>query len=441
MPPITAIAFLILSIFSPLDGRLVSRDGQWLLPVANTVLSSDEHDHTERGSINAWDLNTPQGNPVWAMGPGVVVYSGCNNQGGYGCWVMIDHPNGWQSRYAHCEVQPLVSSGQQVDATTQLCTVGWTGMTSFGPHTHFVVIVNGTHGMLDQIWDKAALPYCRLCAATGTQAPNVSAAAPTAASRLGLSNSPETWVMVLAGLLLVIALLILFPEVPAALGRWTLQALGKAAKAGARYAWAHRPRLQLAPAIVWGVVPGLFVLLIANPAALIAAAGSGLGAVVDNNAPFSMLNAQSSSADFDAALAITLGYEGGLADHPADPGGRTNRGVTQGTYDGWRRSQGQPTQAVDHITNEEVEAIYYQNYWLASGADKLPAALALAHFDWAVNAGVGQAAKTLAACQAADNPIKCYNDTREAFYRASRNFAIFGQGWLNRLASIRQATE
>jgi len=435
MPPITAMLFVFLTILAPTNGRLVSRDGQWLLPVANTVLSSDEADHTGRGSINAWDLNSPQGNPVFAAGPGRVVYAGCNNQGGYGCWVMIDHPNGWQSKYAHCEVQPLVSSGQQVDATTQLCTVGWTGLTSFGPHTHFVMMVGGTHGMLDQIWDKSALPYCKLCAATGTQAPNVSSSA------YAQSRTLPTAALGAAGLLLVVCLVVLFfPEVAAALGRWTLQALGKAAKRAGRTAWAHRPRLHLPTALVWGAVPALALLLVANPGPALAAVGSGLGAVV-GTASFSALGLGSGSADFDAALAVTLGYEGGLSDHPSDPGGRTNRGVTQGTYDGWRSSQGQPTQAVDHITDAEVKAIYYQNYWLASGADKLPATLALAHFDWAVNAGVGQAAKTLAACQAADNPIQCYNNTREAFYRASKNFTIFGQGWLNRLASIRQATE
>ncbi len=438
MHTFAAIAFLILSVWSPLDGRLVSRDGQWLLPVANTVLSSDEADHTNRGSINAWDLNSPQGNPVFAAGPGQIAYAGCNNQGGYGCWVMIDHPNGWESKYAHCEVQPLVTSGQQVDATTQLCTVGWTGMTSFGPHTHFVMMVGGSHGMLDQIWDKAALPYCKLCTATGTQAPNVSSSAPV--SRLTLSQ-PESWVMILAGLLLVIALLMLFPEVATALGRWTLQALGKATKAGARYAWAHRPRLHLPTALVWGSIPALALLVVANPGPVLAAVGSGLGSIVTTNSQFSIFSSQSGSADFAAALPHILGFEGGLSDHPADPGGRTNHGITQGTYDGWRSSQGQATQAVDAITNAEIEAIYYQNYWLASGADKLPAALALTHFDWAVNAGVGAAAKTLSACQSAANPITCYNDDREAFYRASRNFAIFGQGWLNRLAAIRQATE
>lgn len=423
---VTAIAFTILSIWSPLDGRLASQDGQWLLPVANTVLSSDEHQHTARGSINAWDLNAPQGNPVYAIGPGRVSYAGCNNQGGYGCWAMIDHPNGWQSKYAHMETTPLVSLGQQVDASTQLGTVGWTGQTSFGPHTHFVVMVNGSHGMLDRIWDKASLPACNLCPATGTQTPNVNHSQSSVLS-------PQFLALGSAGLLLVIVLVLFFlPQVAATLGRWTLQALGKAARSGARIAWAHRPRLQLAPALVWGAVPALAVLLIANPAApLVALAQS------------SLLGPQSSalSPSFSTALALTVGFEGGLADHPADPGGRTNHGITQGTYDGWRSSQGQAAQAVDLITDDEIQAIYYHNYWLASGADKLPSALALTHFDWAVNAGVGAAARTLSACQDAPAPVTCYNDARESFYRASKNFPIFGQGWLNRLAIIRQATE
>jgi lysozyme family protein len=46
------------------------------------------------------------------------------------------------------------------------------------------------------------------------------------------------------------------------------------------------------------------------------------------------------SAAFEAALPFVLRWEGGFVDHPNDPGGRTNQGVTQKVYDDWRRRQG-----------------------------------------------------------------------------------------------------
>ena len=51
------------------------------------------------------------------------------------------------------------------------------------------------------------------------------------------------------------------------------------------------------------------------------------------------------SPAFRRALDRTLGYEGGLVAHPADPGGRTYQGVTQRTYDAWRRTTGQAVRA------------------------------------------------------------------------------------------------
>jgi lysozyme family protein len=46
-------------------------------------------------------------------------------------------------------------------------------------------------------------------------------------------------------------------------------------------------------------------------------------------------------ANFQPSLAFTLGFERGKVDHPKDPGGRTNRGITQRTYDAHRDSKGQ----------------------------------------------------------------------------------------------------
>ena len=79
------------------SGRSGSRDGKWLIPVAGGLLSSDEQDHTGRGSVFAWDISVPFGTPIYPMAGGRVSYAGCNNAGGYGCWVLVDHQDGYLS--------------------------------------------------------------------------------------------------------------------------------------------------------------------------------------------------------------------------------------------------------------------------------------------------------------------------------------------------------
>ena len=92
-------------------------------------------------------------------------------------------------------------------------------------------------------------------------------------------------------------------------------------------------------------------------------------------------------SDFDRALPIVLHVEGGFVDDPDDRGGRTNMGVTQGTYDAYRVSQGLPVADVLHITNEEVADIYRTRYWDEVGADTLAWPVNLILFDMAVNHG------------------------------------------------------
>ncbi len=82
-------------------GRLLANNGRWLTPVANPVLSSDEDDHLHRGSVDAWDLSAPLGSAVYPMSAGTVLYAGCNNAGGYGCWAFIQHDDGYNSIYGH----------------------------------------------------------------------------------------------------------------------------------------------------------------------------------------------------------------------------------------------------------------------------------------------------------------------------------------------------
>lgn len=166
------------------------------------------------------------------------------------------------------------------------------------------------------------------------------------------------------------------------------------------------------------------------------------------------------SAAFASALPFVLRWEGGFVNHPHDPGGRTNKGVTQKVYDHWRARRGLPKAHVKSIDDAEVHAIYEADYWLPPRCDLLTDPLSLVQFDTAVNMGPGRAVRflqtavgcgvdgdfgpgTLSAVQRCDpgDAVTDYCDVREAFYRrlaANRpELRVFLKGWLNRLNALR----
>lgn len=166
-------------------------------------------------------------------------------------------------------------------------------------------------------------------------------------------------------------------------------------------------------------------------------------------------------SSLDSALRFVLRWEGGFVDHRNDPGGRTNRGVTQKVYDRWRVRQGRPAQDVKHISDDEVHAIYAGDYWLPPRCDLLASPLDLVQFDTAVNMGVGRAVRFLqqsvdcevdgdfgpgteravAGCDIG-TVVVAYCQRREAFYRslAQKNpkLNVFMKGWMNRLNALRK---
>lgn len=168
-----------------------------------------------------------------------------------------------------------------------------------------------------------------------------------------------------------------------------------------------------------------------------------------------------SNPALETALKFVLRWEGGFVDHPNDPGGRTNKGVTQKVYDAWRRRQGLAGQDVKHISDGEVHAIYAGDYWLPPRCDRLLTPLDLVQFDTAVNMGVGRAVRFLqssagtsvdgdfgpgteravAACDQG-TLVADYCGRREAYYRGlvvkNARLAVFLKGWLNRLNSLRK---
>lgn len=93
------------------------------------------------------------------------------------------------------------------------------------------------------------------------------------------------------------------------------------------------------------------------------------------------------SHDLEEALEYLLEEEGGWSNHPADTGGATMYGVTQATYNAFRKAAGRPQQSVRKITKEEAKEVYNSMYWEASGCHKLPWPISYLTFDAAVNSG------------------------------------------------------
>ena len=155
------------------------------------------------------------------------------------------------------------------------------------------------------------------------------------------------------------------------------------------------------------------------------------------------------------AFDLMLKSEGGYVHHPSDPGGRTNLGVTQATWENWV-GRGSDEAEMRGLTPEKVEPMYKKKFWDAVRGDELPVGLDYLMFDFAVNAGAGRAIKTLqtavgvtpdggfgpmtmAAVQAVDpnELIERFSQAKEDFYRSLTTFATFGKGWLNRVADVK----
>jgi lysozyme family protein len=150
-----------------------------------------------------------------------------------------------------------------------------------------------------------------------------------------------------------------------------------------------------------------------------------------------------------------LASEGGYVNHPSDPGGRTNLGVTQRVWEEWVGRESNEKE-MRSLTPEMVEPLYKRKFWDACKCDDLPTGVDYLVFDFAVNAGPGRSAKTLqvavgvpadggigpitlAAVKAQDpvELIEKFSQTKEDFYRTLGTFDVFGKGWLNRVAAVK----
>lgn len=407
--------------------RLPSKDGQWLLPTPTLHLGSTDDDHVRRGSINSWDLVAPKGTPVYAARAGVVEAAGCNLyetrqwpiMQGYGCAVSIKHGDGIVSQYGHCDTGSIVVKvGQQADEWNLLCKVGMTGQTSFGPHTHFTILRNGSPVRIDGLFDiKRMMKYQRLGNAVSNEVPsqigvvggNVAAGHPQAQPQatvmqtrydqlLTILRQYPPQLVSLAVMVLLGALVLVYW-----LGGRTERIAIIAGVSG----------MAGAAVIVWLFMP---IGVVAQP--------SNAGQRTEI----------SGGDSWKAAYAFMRKWEGGSNPPCVHDPVRTLKGVTQATYTAWLRSQGQPNADVcAALTEQQAEAIYYQRYWLASGADKLEPAAALVVFDHAVNAGVGEGKALIAQC---GSDVRCLINARYADYKTKGNCAQFCKAWFSRVDDL-----
>ncbi len=163
-------------------------------------------------------------------------------------------------------------------------------------------------------------------------------------------------------------------------------------------------------------------------------------------------------SSYDTALTRLLRDEGGYTDHPSDPGGPTNFGIT--LADVRRYWKGNATaDDVRALPQSVARKIYREHYWNALRCDELPAGVDYAVFDYGVNSGIGRAGKVLrrilklsdrtsvvsddvvagaGACAARDVIVALCAE-RLAFLKSLKTFPVFGRGWTARVNGVRAA--
>lgn len=159
--------------------------------------------------------------------------------------------------------------------------------------------------------------------------------------------------------------------------------------------------------------------------------------------------------NFERCLEHVFKSEGGYVNHPRDPGGATNMGITHKTLAAWR-GHTVTREDVKKMPRSEAAAIYRANYWNAVRGDELPLGVDLVAFDAAVNSGVSRGAKwvqraldvaqdgrigpdTIKAAKSANaqNVINRALTYRLDFLRGLKTWDAFGKGWQRRVDGVR----
>ena len=162
------------------------------------------------------------------------------------------------------------------------------------------------------------------------------------------------------------------------------------------------------------------------------------------------------SENYDKCLETILHHEGGYVNHPKDPGGETNLGVTKRVYEAWVMENDLSQKDMKDLLVEDVAPIYKKNYWDRVKGDDLPGGLDLCVFDFGVNAGTGRSAKYLQTLigtvadggigpntlkkvaeyvdeHGIEATIKNFQKARQEYYESLSTFDTFGKGWTRRV--------
>lgn len=358
--------------------RLQSINKIWLAPVATETIGSTSQDHLNRGSVLAVDWTAYYGSYVYPPADSKVIYVGCNNAGGYGCWYLLEDKYKYRHILAHLNPATLqFKNGDIVKQSDVLGTVARTGITSWY-HTHWEISKNGQRIQLEKLFDLSKMNYAKIRDVNST--PTKWDKTINLTSNINLNYLGLLWF----GLLLI----------------W--------------FKYANNSKFTIALGLVFFVattplLPTFFK--------------------------------QTSSNDLTRSDKFTFTYkfvqrwEGTSNKCVYDPV-KTMNGITQQSYDSYRKSKGwSKADVCTYLTKRQAEELYYYRYYLASGADKLPVEFALQVFDMSVNAGVSVGVDMKKYC--GDNhdnlTYQCYITYRSNFYRNARNCSIYCQAWFNRL--------
>lgn len=166
--------------------------------------------------------------------------------------------------------------------------------------------------------------------------------------------------------------------------------------------------------------------------------------------------------NWDKAFELVIAHEGGFTNDERDPGnklpdgrkGCTMLGCTQAN---WEAHIGKKVTQDDMkaLDKNDVKPLYKKNYWDAVCGDQLPAGTDYAAFDFAINAGPRAAVKLLqkavgAVADGAMGPatmrainsvspldlLPKFSKAKEDFYKSLPTFAVYGKGWLKRVADV-----
>ena len=164
--------------------------------------------------------------------------------------------------------------------------------------------------------------------------------------------------------------------------------------------------------------------------------------------------------NFDKCLKMLLAHEGGFVNHPEDPGGITNLGVTKKVYDEWIGRESTEQEMRD-LTPDDVAPIYKKNYWDRIKGDSLPSGIDWCLLDWCVNSGKSRPSKAVQRAVGATQDGSIGSQTiglimekdpefiinyvygvRQDFYKGLKTFETFGRGWTRRnKETLHQALE